>query len=275
MKPIDFQQLVWNFYEEHGRSDLPWRQTNDGYAIYISEIMLQQTQASRVVPKYKDWLKDLPDFQSVASAPTKEILLHWQGLGYNRRALYIKETCHKVMDTYDGRLPQSEKELLDLPGVGPYTTGALQAFVYNLPVVFIETNIRTVFIHHFFPGKDNVTDAEIKEVVAETLPEDKAKKWYWALMDYGSHLKKTVGNLNKKSKSYQKQSTFSGSNRQLRAALTRYILEHEPATMKDMEQEFSKLINKNERMESLKHNLKQLEDEGFLRQTGSTYQTTD
>jgi A/G-specific adenine glycosylase len=270
-----FKQQVWNFYEKNGRHELPWRQTDDGYAIYISEIMLQQTQVSRVIPKYEQWLSDLPDFKSVASAPTKEILLHWQGLGYNRRALYIKETCKEIVDTHSGRLPQSEPELLDLPGVGPYTTGALQAFVYDLPVVFIETNIRTVFIHHFFPDQDEVTDTEIKKMIEETLPKNKARNWYWALMDYGSHLKKTVGNLNKKSKSYRKQSTFTGSNRQLRAVLTRYILEHEPATLEDIEREFSELVKEHKHMESLKRNLKQLESEGFLRRAGNTYQTTD
>ncbi|MEX2514672.1 MAG: A/G-specific adenine glycosylase [Candidatus Paceibacterota bacterium] len=275
MKPAEFQQLVWDFYDSNGRHDLPWRRTEDPYAIYISEMMLQQTQAPRVVPKYNAWLKKFPDFESLARAPKNEVLLGWQGLGYNRRALYVKGACEMVAGKYNGQLPDTEEDLLSLPGVGPYTAGALQAFVYQQPVVFVETNIRTVFIHHFLPNAENVSDDDIKELVAETLPNKNIKEWYWALMDYGAHLKSTVGNINNQSQSYQKQSKFVGSNRQLRAELTRFVLKHEPVKEADIQQEFSELIAENERMQSVERNLKQLEKEGFLTHSNGQYKTSD
>lgn len=288
MKPMnksDFQQLVWEFYDHHGRHDLPWRTSShetsehqedlDPYAVYISEIMLQQTQAPRVIKKFETWLADLPSFRAVADASKKDILSHWQGLGYNRRALYIKEAAEIITKNFDGKLPSEEEKLLELPGVGPYTAGALQAFVFAKPVVFVETNIRTVFIHHFFPNEEDVSEAAIKKKVSETLPDKDIREWYWALMDYGVHLKKTVGNLNKKSTSYQKQSKFTGSNRQLRAELTRFILNNEPVTLKDMKKEFAELVEQNERMQSLEKNLHTLQEEGFVTNTGDRFVTSD
>lgn len=275
MDTTNFQQLVWNFYDDNSRDDLPWRNTDDPYSIYISEIMLQQTQAPRVIKKYEAWLRDLPSFSAVANASKKDILSHWQGLGYNRRALYVRETAEIIVETYDGQLPSTEAELFDLPGIGPYTAGALQAFIFNKPVVFVETNIRTVFIHHFFGDEEDVSEAAIKEKVEVTLPEKRIKEWYWALMDYGTHLKKTVGNLNARSTSYQKQSKFTGSNRQLRAELTRFVLNNEPVTLTRIEKEFSDLIKKNKRMKSLDENLTSLENEGFLTNKDGRYKTSD
>lgn len=275
MDTTNFQQLVWNFYDDNSRDDLPWRNTDDPYSIYISEIMLQQTQAPRVIKKYEAWLRDLPSFSAVANASKKDILSHWQGLGYNRRALYVRETAEIIVETYDGQLPSTEAELFDLPGIGPYTAGALQAFIFNKPVVFVETNIRTVFIHHFFSDEEDVSEAAIKEKVEVTLPEKRIKEWYWALMDYGTHLKKTVGNLNARSTSYQKQSKFTGSNRQLRAELTRFVLNNEPVTLTRIEKEFSDLIKKNKRMKSLDENLTSLENEGFLTNKDGRYKTSD
>lgn len=275
MNKSDFQQLVWKFYEDNGRHDLPWRLTDDPYRIYISEIMLQQTQAPRVIEKYEAWLRDLPSFQAVADASKKQIISHWQGLGYNRRALYVKQTAEIITTEYDGKLPSKEEKLLELPGVGPYTAGALQAFVFGKPVVFVETNIRTVFIHHFFADEEEVSEAAIKEMVERTLPEERIKEWYWALMDYGAHLKKTVGNLNKRSTSYQKQSKFAGSNRQLRAELTRFILNNEPVTLIKIKKEFADLVAENERMQSIDDNLTSLENEGFVTNMDGSYKTSD
>lgn len=285
MNKSHFQQLIWEFYEHHGRHDLPWRTPShkatehktdlDPYAIYVSEIMLQQTQAPRVIDKYETWLADFPSFQAVATASKKEILSHWQGLGYNRRALYIKETAEIITNSFNDKLPSEKEKLLELPGIGPYTAGALQAFVFAKPVIFVETNIRTVFIHHFFADEEDISEAAIKELVADTLPEKRIKEWYWALMDYGAHLKKTVGNLNTQSSSYQKQSKFAGSNRQLRAELTRFILNNEPVTLSDVRNEFSELVEQNERMQSLQTNLQTLQEEGFVTNTGGRYKTSD
>lgn len=275
MNVNDFQQFVRDFYKDHGRHELPWRKTEDPYRIYISEIMLQQTQAPRVINKYQSWLTDFPSFRAVAEASKKEIISHWQGLGYNRRALYVKETAEIIVKKYDGQLPSNKEELLEFPGIGPYTAGALQAFIYELPVVFVETNIRTAFIHHFFADQEDVSEAALKKKVKETLPKENIKEWYWALMDYGAHLKKTVGNLNARSTSYQKQSKFAGSNRQLRAELTRYILNNEPVTLTHIQSKFADLVEKNERMKSLGDNLKSLENEGFLTNKDGRYKTSD
>lgn len=273
MNPSDFQQHVWEFYKENGRDSFPWRNTDNPYTIYISEIMLQQTQTKRVVPKYETWITNFPSFQSVAEADKKKILTYWQGLGYNRRALYIKETAEKIVNEYDGRLPDIEDELRELPGVGPYTAGALQAFVFSKPVVFVETNIRTVFIHHFFADETDVSDNDIKEKVKQTLPEEKIREWYWALMDYGSHLKQAVGNLNNRSKTYKKQSEFAGSNRQLRAKLSRFILKNEPAKLTEIQATFSELVSEHKRMKDIETNLEKLEEEGFIIQDGKHFKT--
>jgi|AntDeeMinimDraft_6_1070357.scaffolds.fasta_scaffold04777_2 A/G-specific adenine glycosylase len=264
MKVVTFRKLVWDFYENQGRDDLPWRKTQDPYAIYISEMMLQQTQTARVIEKYESWLDHFPTFEAAAETNTKEILKQWQGLGYNRRALYIKETCKTVVEKYDGTLPRAESELLSLPGIGPYTAGAIQAFAHNLPVVFVETNIRSVFIHHFFAEEEDVSDERIKERVHGTLPEKKIRDWYWALMDYGNWLKREVGNLNRRAKSYQRQSKFAGSNRQLRSLLTQFILAHEPVKRAHLQAEFAELVSTHERMKPIEVNLKELKKEGFL-----------
>ena len=275
MKTEKFQKLVWDFYEDHGRDELPWRNTDDPYAIYISEMMLQQTQATRVIPKYRNWLDTFSDFAAVKEAEKAEILKNWQGLGYNRRAIYIKRSCETIVLNHDGKLPQNKTDLLALPGVGPYTAGALLAFVYDKPVVFVETNIRTAIIHHFFQDQEDISDETIKKQVEKTLPDKDIRTWYKALMDYGHHLKSEVGNLNRQSSAYQKQSKFSGSNRQLRSKLTHFVLDNEPTSVKNIKNEFSNFAEDHGRMKSIETNLKILENEGFLTITDSRIETAN
>ncbi len=222
-----FQNTVWDFYAEHGRRALPWRQPEadgsfDAYKIMVSEIMLQQTQVQRVIPKFEAFVAEFPTVTALAQAPLGAVLQQWSGLGYNRRAKFLWQAAQQIVTEYDGELPHTSTALVKLPGIGPNTAGAILAYAYNQPVVFIETNIRTVFIHHFFADQEAVADRDILEVVARTLPDD-ARQWYWALMDYGSHLKQTVGNLNVLSKHYAKQSTFSGSKRQIRGQIIRLL----------------------------------------------------
>lgn len=224
-----FRKVVWEYYQAQGRHDLPWRQpetdgTFDPYKILVSEIMLQQTQVGRVIPKFQEFLEKFPSFTALANAPLGEVLKSWNGLGYNRRAKFLWQAASMVMQEYDGRLPEQLDQLVKLPGVGQNTAGAILAYAYNTPVVFIETNIRTVFIHHFFSTVNEVTDKEIIALVAKTLP-DNPRGWYWALMDYGSHLKQTVGNLNQQSRQYTKQSAFHGSRRQIRGKVLRLLAE--------------------------------------------------
>jgi A/G-specific adenine glycosylase len=236
-KYSEFQGIVWNYYHQHSR-DLPWRQPNqagtiDPYKILVSEIMLQQTQAGRVIPKYEQFLTLFPDVMMLAQAPQQAVLMAWSGLGYNRRALFLRKAAQTIVTDYGGVVPDTEKELVALPGIGVNTARAVMAYAFNHPVAFIETNIRTVYIYHFFTNRGDVTDKETLELVEATLPKGGVGKtvdlppyreWYWALMDYGTHLKATVGNLSRNSKHYAKQSAFSGSKRQVRGAVLKLLI---------------------------------------------------
>jgi A/G-specific adenine glycosylase len=227
-----FIETVWKYYQSSGRHDLPWRKVRDPYKILVSEIMLQQTQVERVVPKYKAFLKEFPTVRRLAAAPVGDVLRAWQGLGYNRRAKFLWLTAQYVAYDLKGKWPMDELGLRSLPGVGLYTAGAVRAFAHNESVVLIETNIRQVFIYHFFKSKTDVSDVEIVKMVKKTLPKGGSCEWYWALMDYGAYLKQVHGNLNRKSKHYTKQSKFQDSDRQIRGAILRTLATTEPQTIK-------------------------------------------
>lgn len=218
-----FIRTVWEFYRTSGRHNLPWRQATKVYPILVSEIMLQQTQVERVVPKYKAFLQRFPSTKSLAQASLKEVLIAWQGLGYNRRAQALKQAAECVHAQYRGRWPDTYDGLLTLPGVGSYTAGAVLAFAYNQAVPILETNIRTVYIHHFFNDQTAISEVDLMTAVAATLDHTNPRQWYYALMDYGAYLKRTVGNLNQQTVSYTKQSAFKGSDRQLRGIIIKAL----------------------------------------------------
>lgn len=218
----EFVKLVWAYYKKEGRS-LPWRNTRDPYRILVSEVMLQQTQVDRVVPKYREFLKEFATVRALARAPLSSVLKTWSGLGYNRRAKMLHQCAKVIVNEYGGRFPKDPKKLESLPGIGPYTAGAVMAFSYNEPVVMIETNIRTVYLHHFFKDKEDVSDKKILEVVERTLDRKNPREWYYALMDYGAHLKKEHPNPNRRSKHYTKQSKFKGSDREIRGAILKVL----------------------------------------------------
>lgn len=214
-----FIKTVWKHYKDHGRHTLPWRKTYDPYKVLVSEIMLQQTQVSRVLPKYRDFLRRFRTAKQLASAPLGEVLQAWQGLGYNRRAKFLWQAAHTVVTERNGVWPKTAADLCALPGIGEYTAGAVMNFAYNTPIPLIETNVRTVFIYHFFHNKDGVTDKELIPLIERMLDRKNPREWNWALMDYGSYLKETVGNLSRKSKTYQRQSDFRSSNRYVRGKI--------------------------------------------------------
>lgn len=223
-----FRETVWDYYRAHGRHDLPWRlpesdDSFDPYKIMVSELMLQQTQVGRVLPKYQLFLERFPTVADLAAAPLGEVLRVWSGLGYNRRAKFLHQAAQRAQADYGGTFPQTVPALVKLPGIGPNTAGALLAYAFNQPVVFIETNIRTVFIHHYFNDHEAVADKEILALVAKTLDHEHPREWYWALMDYGAYLKQAVGNLNRQSRSYARQSAFHGSRRQIRGQVIRLL----------------------------------------------------
>jgi A/G-specific adenine glycosylase len=236
----DCQEQIWKYFETHGRHDLPWRQpdaegTFNAYHIMVSEIMLQQTQVARVITKYHEFLALFPTVASLATAPLADVLKVWNGLGYNRRAKFLWQAAQMIHADFGTTFPQTVDELVCLPGIGINTAGAIAAYAFDRPVVFIETNIRTVFIHHFFADEDDVHDKQLvpllqqamDDILAADYPGRTPRTWYWALMDYGTYLKQTVGNVSRRSKTYAMQSTFQGSKRQVRGQVLRLLAVHE------------------------------------------------
>lgn len=218
-----FQDTLWDYYAKHGR-DLPWRQTDDPYRILLSEYMLQQTQVVRVIPKYEAFLTTFPTVESLADGSLQEVLRLWSGLGYNRRAKFLRQTAQRIVTEYHAQVPNTIDDLKSLPGIGYNTAAAIMAYAYNQPVYFVETNVRTVYLYHFFGEQDEVPDARILEVLHQTLDTEHPREFYWALMDYGSFLKAQIGNQNHRSKHYVKQSRFSGSRRQVRGTILKALL---------------------------------------------------
>jgi A/G-specific adenine glycosylase len=254
---LAFQKMVLLHFEQYGR-EMAWRNTTDPYQILVSEIMLQQTQVERVTSKFPEFIRAFPGFASLATAPLADVLTVWQGLGYNRRAIALQKCAIRVMNEYNGILPADVDILATFPGIGRATASSIAAFAFNVPVVFIETNIRRVFIHFFFTDTDTVSDAEILPLVEEALYRNNPRVWYWALMDLGSALKKTVPNPNRRSVHYTKQSPFEGSDRNIRGIIIRMLLA-EPGIR---EKKF--LGIRNDDPARIKKILSALESEGFI-----------
>lgn len=223
MDQTKFKQLIWNYYRKSGR-DLAWRRTSDPYAIVVSEVMLQQTQVARVTKQFPIFMDWFPNWKELASAPVAEVVATWQGMGYNRRALYLKRIAETVINQHGGVLPVDEPQLRQLPGIGVNTAGSILAFAFNRPVVFIETNIRRVYLHHFFADAADVSDAQLRPIIVATLDRADPRLWYYALMDYGAHLAATVENPNRRSRHYTKQSQFEGSVRQIRGRVLKELV---------------------------------------------------
>ena len=230
--------------------------------------MLQQTQVERVLGKYEQFISAFPDFASLAQAPLQSVLSVWQGLGYNRRAIALQRIAKTVTTEWNGILPSSVDLLVKLPGIGHATASAIAAFAFGKPAVFIETNIRRVFIHFYFHDRDNVRDSEILPLVEKTLARSNPQPWYYALMDYGAMLKKQLQNPNRKSAHYQKQSPFEGSNRQIRGMALKAIIEKPYIT----EAALLKMLNRDP--EQILPVLQDLQKEGFIRKQGKRFQIT-
>jgi A/G-specific adenine glycosylase len=180
-----FLESLWSYYAASGRTMLPWRLPEaDGsfepYKIMVSELMLQQTQVPRVVPKYQAFLERFPSVDALAAAELGEVLRAWQGLGYNRRAKFLWQAAQVVRTQRS--FPDTAEGLVKLPGIGRNTAGAILAYAYNQPVVFVETNVRTVYIHHFFADRTDIHDTEIAALVAQTLDREQPRDFFWALM---------------------------------------------------------------------------------------------
>jgi A/G-specific adenine glycosylase len=262
---VEFQQMVLSYYVKNGRK-MPWRDTINPYHILVSEIMLQQTQVERVLKKFPEFIHIFPDFGALAAAPLADILAVWQGMGYNRRAIALQKCAILVMKNYRGHLPDKVETLETFPGIGRATAGSIAAFAFNKPVVFIETNIRRVFIHFFFPGSATVGDAEILPLVEQTLYRKNPRIWYWALMDLGTYLKNTVSNPNRRSSHYSRQSSFNGSDRKIRGHILKILLEEH--FMEDLDFD----VRLGEDPVRIRRILVTLESEGFIQRTVNGYQ---
>jgi A/G-specific adenine glycosylase len=225
-----FRELVLARGRELYR-DLPWRRTRDPYAIWLSEVMLQQTQVSRVDGRWQRWLERFPTIDALAAAQTADVLDEWQGMGYNRRALALLRAAQELSEA-GAPMPSEVKELVALPGIGPATAAGIRAFAFNLPSMYLETNVRTVLLHELYPDAVDVPDRELVPIVEATCPQDASdptddpRTWYYALLDYGAYIKKTVPNPSRRSRAHTRQSRFEGSRRQKRAELVRELLAH-------------------------------------------------
>jgi len=215
MDEDEFRRLLRRQGEELYR-DMPWRQDTRPYYVLVSELMLQQTQVDRVTPKFEAFIAAFPDERALARASLAEVLRLWQGLGYNRRAKFLHEAAKKIVEL--GEFPNDEAGLLSLSGVGKNTAGAIMAYAFNKPAIFIETNVRAVYIHHFFNDQELVHDREIRVLLEQTLDHKHPREFYWALMDYGSYLKKQ-GVTPNRSRHYKKQSPLKGSVREVRGQI--------------------------------------------------------
>jgi A/G-specific adenine glycosylase len=222
MKTIEFQELVWQQGRELFR-EMPWRQDTQPYYVLVSEIMLQQTQVDRVIPKFEAFIGAFPTVPALAGASLADVLQLWSGLGYNRRAKFLHQAAQMIQSDFDGVFPSTREELVKLPGVGENTAGAILAYSFNSPVVFIETNIRTVYFHHYFADDISVSDIQLKQVVAETVDHEHPRQWYWALMDYGAYLKRQGVGRNNKSAHYKRQAPLKGSIREVRGQILRSL----------------------------------------------------
>jgi A/G-specific adenine glycosylase len=218
-----FRAVVWDHYRANRRA-MPWRETRDPYAVLVSEVMLQQTQVARVTERYRDWLAAFPTLESLAAAPLSAVLERWQGLGYNRRALALKRTAEFAAERFGGALPADAAQLRTLPGIGPVTAAALMDYAFAVPTPFIETNVRAVFLHHFFADAEGVPDSALMPIVAATWDAADPRGWGYALMDYGVYLKGRFPNPSRRSSQHVRQSAFEGSRRQKRARLLRAVL---------------------------------------------------
>jgi A/G-specific adenine glycosylase len=262
---IAFKNLILSFYSEHGRH-FRWRETRDPYAILVSEVMLQQTQTGRVVPKYETFLSRWPSFPSLAEVSTEELLSVWKGLGYNRRALNLRKSARMTQD-WGWTIPNDKALIESLPGVGKATCAAIRSFCFGEKSVYLETNIRRVLLTSFYPHQEEVKDKDLEQLLYQlSLINEDMRVWYYALMDYGVLLKAIFPNANKRSAHYTKQKKFENSNRQIRGLLVHLLTDTGP---KELSEIYGLLSHFED--ERIRYSLEQLAQEGFVQEKDGVY----
>jgi A/G-specific adenine glycosylase len=185
-----FRQRLLTWYGRHGR-DLPWRQTNDPYHILVSEIMLQQTQVDRVLPKYHEWLDRFPSFHALAAADETHVTETWRPLGYNIRPRRLQAIAREAVSRYDGKLPDDEETLLSFKGIGPYTAGAIRSFAFRQRAAILDTNVARVLFRVFVGAGDPKSHAmktHLWSVSDALVPRSRVFDFNQALMDFGAML---------------------------------------------------------------------------------------
>jgi len=229
---VELQGRLLGWYSANGR-DLPWRHTRDPYAVLVSEIMLQQTQVSRVIPKYQAWLQAYPRLEDLAAAPLDAVLRSWQGLGYNTRARRLRDCAAAAVRTASGSdaaLPRSLPELLRLPGLGPYTARALLVFAHDQDVAAVDTNVRRVLTHELGLSHD-LGATDLQALAEAVLPRGRSRDWHNALMDYGALVLTARASGAPAGRS---QDVFVGSRRWQRSRLLQTVLTGGPQTVADL-----------------------------------------
>ncbi|MFW9923541.1 MAG: Fe-S cluster assembly protein HesB [Candidatus Thorarchaeota archaeon] len=223
----NFQKKIFSWWEKNKR-DLPWRRTVNPYYIMVSEIMLQQTQVSRSIEKYLEFIQTFPSAESLANAKTAEVLKVWSGLGYNRRALWLQEAAQQLIEKES--FPTTPEELIKLKGIGPYTSRSILIFAFNQDLPTVDTNIRRILIAEGF-AQESSTEKELIEIAEKLLPKGQSRDWHNALMDYGA-LFLTASKTGIKPLSSQSQ--FKNSSRYHRGKIVKYLTEKQQATIEDI-----------------------------------------
>lgn len=241
-----FQRYILNWYRKNNRDHLPWRVTKtravNPYEIFVSEMMLQQTQVTRVLEKYARFLEAFPTILYLAKAPLEKVLRVWQGMGYNRRARFLKEAAEIIVKNHKGVIPSEPEILRALPGIGPYTAGAIACFAHNKPVTFLDTNIRKTLLKWFFYTTDynklprqKIDDRELLKIAENVCYKKNPRRWHYALMDYGALVLNNKPELLKRVKSYHRQPRFAGSTRYWRSQIVKYLLQYEQASGEELQ----------------------------------------
>ena len=229
-----FRQKIFEFYRDNRRS-FPWRETTDRYAVLVSEIMLQQTQADRVVEKFTAWMHRFPDAKTLASSSLRDVLALWSGLGYNSRGQRLQLCARIVMERFGGVLPATPELLKTLPGIGDYTSRSIPVFADNLDVAAVDTNIRRIIIHEFALPEDSPKRV-IQAAADQLLPQGRSREWHNALMDYGSL------NLTSRRTGIRpltRQSKFQGSKRWYRGRLIKGLVESDGMFLEEIEEKYA------------------------------------
>ena len=233
VKKETFHKKIFSWWAKN-KKQYPWRETSDPYTIMVSEFMLQQTQASRVIPKFNLFLKKFPDLESLANNTDREVLALWSGLGYNRRAIWLKEAPQYIIEL--GYFPQENRILKKIRGIGEYTSRSIPIFAFNVDIATVDTNIRRILIHEGF-ATEETNEKELFKIAEQLLPLHRSRDYHSALMDYGATLI-TAKKTGIKPKTMKGK--FKGSTRESRGKIIKLLLQNEKLSKAELSKKLGK-----------------------------------